>query len=156
LTVTYNWSYSGTGVTINGTTHSVNLDFNTSATSGTLSVTTTNGCGTSSALDLAITVNLLPVVTITGPAESCEESTVTLDAGAGFASYAWSFGAVSLGNSQTQDVTLQSLIAPTNSVIETYNVVVTNADGCTGSDNFDLIVNRLPDTGPAYHVPNMP
>ncbi len=46
---TYDWSYSGTGHTINGTGNSVTIDFNASATSGTLSVTATNDCGTSPA-----------------------------------------------------------------------------------------------------------
>jgi len=35
--VTYNWSYSGTGHTINGSGNSVTVDFSVSATSGTLS-----------------------------------------------------------------------------------------------------------------------
>jgi hypothetical protein len=60
---TYNWSYSGTGHTINGTGNSVTIDFNAAATSGTLSVTATNACGTSPARTVNITVNLLPVAT---------------------------------------------------------------------------------------------
>ena len=55
--VTYAWSYSGTGATINGTTNSVTVDFNTAATSGTLSVTATNSCNTSAPQSLAVTVN---------------------------------------------------------------------------------------------------
>lgn len=54
--VTYNWSYSGTGQTINGSGNSVTVDFNTSATGGTLSVTATNACGTSPARTVDITV----------------------------------------------------------------------------------------------------
>lgn len=45
--VTYNWSYSGTGHTINGSGNSITIDFNAAATGGTLSVTATNACGTS-------------------------------------------------------------------------------------------------------------
>ena len=54
--VTYNWSYSGTGQTINGTGNSVTVDFNSTATSGTLGVTATNNCGTSPARTVTITV----------------------------------------------------------------------------------------------------
>jgi PKD-like domain/Bacterial Ig-like domain (group 2) len=55
--ITYNWSYSGTGATITGgTTSSVTISFSKTATAGTLSVTATNGCGTSSARSLTITM----------------------------------------------------------------------------------------------------
>ena len=59
-TVSYNWNYSGTGATINGAGNSVSLDFLVSATSGTLSVTATNGCGTSSARNISVTVIPVP------------------------------------------------------------------------------------------------
>ena len=54
--VAYNWSYSGTGYTINGTGNSVSIDFDETATSGTLSVTATNSCGTSPARTIDITI----------------------------------------------------------------------------------------------------
>jgi hypothetical protein len=54
--LTYNWTYWGTGATITGTSNSVSVDFSATATSGTLVVTTSNGCGTSLPLGLAITV----------------------------------------------------------------------------------------------------
>ena len=60
---TYNWSYSGTGHTINGTGNSVTVDFNLTATSGILSVTATNACGTSAARTVVITVTPFPVAT---------------------------------------------------------------------------------------------
>lgn len=47
--VTYDWTFSGTGQTINGTGNSVSIDFSSSATGGILSVTATNSCGTSGA-----------------------------------------------------------------------------------------------------------
>jgi hypothetical protein len=55
--VTYSWSYDGTGATINGTGNSVMIDFSNSATSGTLNVTASNSCGTSSSRDITISVN---------------------------------------------------------------------------------------------------
>lgn len=54
--VTYNWSYSGTGHTINGSGNSVTINFSPNATSGTLSVTATNDCGTSEARTVNIIV----------------------------------------------------------------------------------------------------
>jgi hypothetical protein len=56
--VTYSWSYSGTGHTINGSGNSVTIDFDDAATSGTLSVTATNACGTSIARTVDITVRV--------------------------------------------------------------------------------------------------
>ena len=60
---TYSWAYTGSGYTINGTGNSVTVDFNATATSGILSVTATNACGTSPARTVNITVNALPVAT---------------------------------------------------------------------------------------------
>lgn len=57
--VTYLWSYSGTGATITGTTNSVTVNYSATATSGTLSVSATNSCGTSAPTGIAITVNAL-------------------------------------------------------------------------------------------------
>ncbi len=53
---TYNWSYSGDGETITGTGNSVTIAFSSSATSGTLSVTASNACGTSPARTLPVTI----------------------------------------------------------------------------------------------------
>lgn len=57
-TITYNWTYSGTGATINGSGNSITIDFSYTATSGNLNVTATNSCGTSIASSMSITVNL--------------------------------------------------------------------------------------------------
>lgn len=51
----YLWSYSGTGVTINGAGNSVTLDFSVSATPGTLSVFGRNSCGDGAASTLNLT-----------------------------------------------------------------------------------------------------
>ena len=94
--VTYAWSYSGTGATINGTTNSVTVDFNTTATNGTLSVTATNSCNTSAPQTIAITVNQLPVVNVGGAMASiCQGGTTTVLGGSfsgGATSAVWSDG----------------------------------------------------------------
>ncbi|MEI6276468.1 MAG: T9SS type A sorting domain-containing protein [Prolixibacteraceae bacterium] len=54
--VTYKWSYSGKGATIQGTTNSVKVSFSYKATAGTLSVTASNGCGTSIPRSMNITM----------------------------------------------------------------------------------------------------
>ena len=59
----YQWSYSGTGATITGTSNSVLVSYNSTATSGTLSVSAVNGCGVGSTRNLAITVTPTPIAT---------------------------------------------------------------------------------------------
>jgi len=53
----YQWNYSGTGATINGSGNSITIDFGSAATSGTLSVYGENDCGTASPSTIDITVN---------------------------------------------------------------------------------------------------
>ncbi len=64
----YVWTYSGTGVTINGTGPAVTLDFAIGATSGTLSVYGTNSCGAGDAsfFDITVTIAPCPATTWTG------------------------------------------------------------------------------------------
>jgi hypothetical protein len=77
---TYNWSYSGTGATYSSTTNTVEIDFSLTATSGTLSVTGSNDCGTSAPRNLNLTVNPTSLASITGIslAETCEGDEVVL------------------------------------------------------------------------------
>jgi hypothetical protein len=58
--VTYNWSYSGTGLSMSGSDNSRTIAVSQTATSGVLSVTATNNCGTSSPRNISVTV--LPVM----------------------------------------------------------------------------------------------
>ena len=63
----YSWSYTGTGVTINGNgTASVTLDFSTGATEGRLSVYGTNLCGSggASGIDLSSAVKTLTISSV--------------------------------------------------------------------------------------------
>ena len=66
--ISYIWTYSGTGFTIGSGsgTSSISANFSASATSGTLSVTGSNACGSGTAQTLAITVNDLPVAPTSG------------------------------------------------------------------------------------------
>jgi uncharacterized repeat protein (TIGR01451 family) len=117
----YSWSTGATTQTINVSP----------ASTTTYTVFVSNG--TCSGSDThTVNVNPLPVVNITGPTTSCSGSPVTLDAGAGFATYSWSTGAT------TQTIT----VSPTSTT--TYTVNVTNGSGCTGSDTHTVNVNPTP------------
>lgn len=99
-------------------------------TSGTYTATVTNAFGCTASTNIAITVNPLPVPVISGPAAICIGNSATLNAGAGYATYAWSNGA----NTQT--------ISTANS--GNYTVTVTSIAGCSASTAANLVVNPLP------------
>lgn len=99
--------------------------------SGTYGVTVTdvNGCTAADQVNVvfagAVAVNLGPDQDI------CQGETVTLDAGAGFSTYSWTPGLQS-----TQTITVN-----TGGV---FTVTVTDANGCTGTDQLVVQVNATP------------
>lgn len=99
---------------------------------GTYKVTATDSNGCQATAEITISVNSRPVVDIqASPGTAvCAGTTVTLDAGAGFSSYAWSSGQTT----RTIQVT----------EVGTYSVTVTDAKGCSGSDAIELTRNPDP------------
>ncbi len=99
-----------------------------------ISVRDTFGCDNTDTVGVFFAPN--PVVDLGPDQIGCNDVAVTLDAGAGFASYLWSTGA----QTQTIDVT----------TVDVYSVTVTNSFGCSGSD--DIVVEFNPpivvDLGP--------
>ncbi len=100
------------------------------ATTGNYSVVITDLNGCTATDDMNLTVNIAPTVDLGADQTHCDyDMPITLDAGAGF-SYAWSNGAAT----QT--------IAPATS--GNYSVVITDANGCTATDDMNLTVNVAP------------
>lgn len=168
--VTYTWTYTvGTGATINGTTNSVTVDFSTTATSGTLNVTATNGCGTSAPRSVSIVVNEAPTATIAivGSSDICdgEKPQMTVTFAGGTSPYSFSvtdgtntesFTNVTSPYGYTASNALVWTGPGTNNTF-TYSIpTVTSANGCSnvGSNTLDFNVYKIPETGPEYHVPN--
>jgi len=100
-----------------------------------VTVTSANGCTISDTMEA--TFNPLPVFDL-GPDDTlCAGATITLDAGPGFGSYAWSTG----GNTQTIQV----------SSTGTYTATVTDAvTGCANTDDIEVVASTIPpvDLGP--------
>ncbi len=147
LTVTYSWSYDGADATINGTGNSVTVDFSTTATSGTLSVEATNGCGTSAARTIDITVNPLPAqpgAFTASEASVCQgengvEYTVPLDA---TVSYNWNYdGTGATINGSSNSITVDFSITATAG---TLSVTATNGCGTSSARTIDITINPLP------------
>ncbi|MBK8670920.1 MAG: hypothetical protein IPN89_16320 [Saprospiraceae bacterium] len=118
---TYGWS--------NGATTSAITVSPTSTTTYNVTVTDSNGCQASTSL--TVTVNPLPTPAIAGNTVICNGGSTTLTASGGTI-YVWSNGA------STSAIT----VSPTSTT--TYNVTVSDANGCQASTSVIVTVNPLP------------
>ncbi len=123
----YSWSPS-TG--LNTTTSSNVIATPTASTTYTVTVTDVNGC--SSTATAAITVNQPQQVNAGSDKAICSGTSTTLLA-TGSTSYTWDNG---LGSGASHTIT------PTTTT--TYNVIGTDANGCTSTDAVIITVNPLP------------
>jgi len=128
------WAITGGTITTGQNTNTVNVNWAGMGT-GTLSITETNSssnCSNSQLLTVNIGTSLNPMLTPDGPLRFCLGEQVSLDAGAGYANYAWSNGATNQQITVTQP--------------GSYSVTVTDGNGCTGSSAFsaNVIVDSLP------------
>ncbi len=93
----------------------------TVTTTGSYSVTVSDATGCSGEISEMVTIPTPPQVSITGPDSACEGVVATFTADAGFASYQWTNGATT----SSIDVSQTGI----------YEVIVTDANGCTASSN---------------------
>ncbi len=124
----YSWSLPGSW---SGSSTSNTIQVNPGTSGGTIMLLAGNACGTSPSQSLAVTVNALPVVSISGLSSVCSGGTATLNAG-GAISYTWS----TLSNSST------IMVSPSSTTV--YTLTGTDANGCTNSTTKSITVNALP------------
>lgn len=91
-------------------------------------VTSASGCEARDTVN--VTGHTLPSLDLGDAASYCAGQSTTLDAGPGFVGYDWSTG----DDTRTTVVSAQG----------TYDVTVTDANGCTAWDDIDVIENALP------------
>ncbi|PKP22362.1 MAG: hypothetical protein CVU05_04230 [Bacteroidetes bacterium HGW-Bacteroidetes-21] len=95
---------------------------------GNYSVTVTSGACPSVSDNANVTFNTLPSVDLGSNLSGCAQ--VELEGGSGFASYLWST------TQTTENITVVSS--------GNYSVTVTDASGCSNTDNVDVTVNQNP------------
>ena len=87
------------------------------------------------------TVNALPTATASNNSPICQGTTLNLNSGAGFSSYAWT-GV----NSFTANTQNPSILTATPAATGTYQVIITDANGCTAMATTSATVNPTPVT----------
>jgi gliding motility-associated-like protein len=142
-----------TGTTGNVVTYNLNGGSNTTATiaAGTATVTVTaattaqtlnlvsvsNGaCSNTLSGTAAVTINALPTANAGADQTVCAGASVTLS-GAGTGTYSWN-------NSVSNGVAFTAVNATTAAITTTYTLTVTNANGCTATDQVNVTVNPSP------------
>ncbi len=146
---TYNWTFpTGFTITSGGTTNSVTVTATGAAVSGNVSVYGSSVCGQGAAATKAITVNPLPVPTITGSASVCINSTANVyTTQVGMSNYVWTVsagGTITAGGTPTSNtVTVNWTTAGAKTVTVSYTNPVT---GCSAASPFvfNVTVNPLP------------
>lgn len=118
---TYAWS---TGATTQSITVAPNTASSYSCTINVPSIS----CTVSDTID--ITVSALPTVNLGNDTAFCAPAALTLDAGNAGNTFAWNNGS-----------TTQTISASTSAA---YSVMVTDSNGCTGTDTLNLTVNPKP------------
>ena len=128
------WNLAGSSVT----TNSVTLTAGGSGQNGSISVTASNGCGTSASSSLSVIVYSQPSVNLGSNKSICIGSGVSIgDVLTNGYTYSWS-PSYSLNNSSSSTV----VASPTSTT--TYTLTETNSSGCSQTGSITVNVNSLP------------
>jgi hypothetical protein len=123
----YEWTITGGTIDSGAGTYSITY---TAGAAGTLTlevtITDTNGCTCSGAIEVTVYEQPSPVITATPTPPVCEGTEVTLDAGEGYATYVWSTGAHT-----------RMIVVDEPGI---YSVTVTDDSGCVGTAQIEVTV----------------
>jgi len=142
----YTWTLPAGGTITSGAgTNSITASFSPTAVSGNITVTGTNSCSTGPTSTLALTVNPLPVPTITGTNNLCANSGyITYTTETGMSGYTWTIsagGTISFG----QGTNSAQVIWNTPGA-QSISVNYSNTNGCMGLTpaSYNVTVNGAP------------
>ncbi len=138
--ISYTWSLPS-GWT--GTSTSNSITANDNGTSGTISVTASNGCGTSTAASLLVTVDIIPGTpgAISGPITICSgtANSYSVAAVTGATSYTWSLPAAWTGVSVTNSINTTAGTTSGN-----ISVTANSSCGSSSTQTAAITVNTTP------------
>lgn len=124
----YFWNVpEGATITAGDNTTSITVDFSLTAVSGNITVAALNLCGAGPTSSLAVTVNALPVPTISGPAITCINSNYTYSTQTGMTDYVWS---VTGGTITSGSGTASVMVTWNSTGNKSISVSYTNTFGC--------------------------
>ena len=147
----YVWTVSGGGTVTGGgtaTDNTITITWNTAgAQTVSINYTDANGCTATSATVYNVTVNSLPVPTITGSSTVCAASTGNVyTTEAGMSNYIWTYsaGGTVTGGGTATDNTIT--ITWNTAGAQTVSVNYTDANGCTAASAtvYNVTVNPIP------------
>ncbi|MBL0057140.1 MAG: beta-propeller fold lactonase family protein [Chitinophagaceae bacterium] len=144
----YLWTVSAGGnITAGAGTNTISVTWNTvGAQSVSVNYTNANGCTAATATSKAVTVNALPVPTISGLSSVCVGTTnVTYTTETGMSGYSWS---VSSGGNITAGAGTNTISITWNTVgAQSVSVNYNNANGCTAATATSKAVTVTPAPG---------
>lgn len=141
----YVWSFpAGITIVAGAGTNSVTVNASLAAISGNITVSGSNSCGIGTSSSFPLTINPLPVPTITGPAAVCLNSTGVYTTEPGMTAYSWSVPAG--GTIQSGNGTNAITVLWTTTGLKTISVIYTNLQNCTASppSSYNINVTILP------------
>ncbi|MDX9694546.1 MAG: hypothetical protein RBT49_02040 [Bacteroidales bacterium] len=168
--LSYTWTFIGSGASgyVTDTDNSVSIDFDATASGGTLSVYITNGCGDSPTRDLTINVYPLPTANDQTPAAICSEAVgetvqitglnlednndaITASSG-DIVTWYYDAGLTNPVPDAT-DVDINDVFGGGTNITKIYFAEVDNGN-CTDVALVTYTIYRVPETGPQHHISN--
>ncbi|MCX6243594.1 MAG: T9SS type A sorting domain-containing protein [Bacteroidetes bacterium] len=140
----YTWTVSAGGaITAGGTTNAITVTWSTTgAKTVTVNYQTAAGCWAIAPTSYAVTVNPLPVPTISGPSPACSNYPgLVYSTQASMTGYTWT---ISAGGTITSGGTTNTVLVTWNAIgAQSISVNYTNANGCTAAAavNYPVTVN---------------